>query len=147
MCKQKNILVFVLLLFQTLFSQETAFEIKSYVNDTVSMFTEGERNTLESKLKDYEITTTNQVVVVVINSLNNELLEGFANKLFNENGIGQEKEDNGVLLLIVKEDRKVRIEVGYGLEDILTDAKSSRIIREIITPNFKNKNYFSYLLE
>lgn len=96
---------------------------------------------LESILKAHEDSTTNQIVVLVIPSLNGEILEEYSLKVAETWAIGQKGTDNGVLLLIAIEDRKMRIEVGYGLEGDLTDALASRIIRNEIAPNFRQGDY------
>ena len=139
---KKYFLLLFLMSFELLFSQLETFKVNSFVTDKAEIFTAHEQASLEKRLLDFETETTNQIVVVTIVSLEGAVLEEFSNDFFEQNGIGQEKEDNGVLLLIAKNDRKLRIEVGLGLEHKLTDAKSSRIIREIITPNFKKQNYY-----
>jgi uncharacterized protein len=111
------------------------------VTDNAAIFSESARENLENTLIDFEKKTTNQIAVVTINSLDGNTIENSALKIFNNNGLGQKDKDNGVLLLFAKNDRKVRIEVGYGLEHVLTDALSSRIIRQIMIPEFKKENY------
>lgn len=113
------------------------------VTDFTNTLSYQEWQKLDQELKSYEDTTSTQVVVLMINSLEGESIEEYANRTFVLNKIGQEKKNNGVLLLIAKQDRKVRIEVGYGLEGVLTDAISSRIIRNEILPYFKADNYFA----
>ncbi|GAB1856441.1 hypothetical protein MHTCC0001_12760 [Flavobacteriaceae bacterium MHTCC 0001] len=98
--------------------------------------------TLRAKLKNYETDKTHQIVVLTINDLGENTIEGYALQVFNQNKLGQKDKDNGLLVLFSKNDRKVRLEVGYGLEPIITDAISSRIIREIMIPEFKAQRYF-----
>ncbi len=112
------------------------------VTDFTNTLSYQEWQKVDQELKSYEDTSSTQVVVLMINSLEGESIEEYANKTFAMNKIGQAKKDNGVLLLIAKQDRKVRIEVGYGLEGVLTDAISSQIIRNEILPNFRADNYF-----
>ncbi len=112
------------------------------VTDSAGIFKPDELVELRKKLTDFEKKTSNQIVVVTINGLGFETIEGYANGLFNENGIGQKGKDNGLLLLFSKMDRQVRIEVGYGLEPYITDAVASRIIRNTMIPYFKDENYF-----
>jgi uncharacterized protein len=107
------------------------------VNDTASMFSAPVRVEIESLLAAHERETTNQVVVATVPSLEGEDLEGYSIRLAEAWKIGQKGKDNGVILLFLKEDRKVRIEVGYGLEHRLTDLICGRIIRNHIVPNFK----------
>ena len=128
--------------FNLMFSQVSTFKIKSFVTDEAHIFSVEEHASLEKRLLNFEIETTNQIVVVTIDDLKGAVLEQFANELFEANGIGQHKEDNGVLLLIFKNDRELRIEVGQGLEYTLTDARCSRIIRNILVPKFKTENYY-----
>jgi uncharacterized protein len=93
-------------------------------------------------LKAERDSTSNQIAVLIIPSLNGEALEDYAIKVAHQEWkLGQKDKDNGVLLLIVIDDRKVRIEAGYGLEGVLTDALSSRINRNEIVPFFKQGDY------
>jgi uncharacterized protein len=117
-------------------------ELKQRVNDFTNTLSFQEWQEVDRLLKSYEDTTSTQVVVLMVNTLDGESIEEYANKTFALNKIGQAKKDNGVLLVIAKEDHKIRIEVGYGLEGALTDAVSSQIIRQEILPLFKADNYF-----
>ncbi|HME85909.1 MAG TPA: TPM domain-containing protein [Roseiarcus sp.] len=92
---------------------------------------------LERKLADLEQKSGTQLVVATVSSLQGEEIEPYANELFRAWKLGETKKNNGVLLLIAPKERKVRIEVGYGLEGTLTDAVSSVIISNAITPRFK----------
>lgn len=112
-----------------------------YVNDFAGMFTSSEVEGLESKLSSYEAASGNEIAVVTVPSLGGDPIEDYAVKLFEEWKIGKEKEDNGVLLLIARDDREVRIEVGYGLEPSLTDSESASIIRNVIVPAFQDGAY------
>ena len=92
---------------------------------------------LETALAAHENNTTNQVVVVTLESLNGANIEEYSLELGRRWGIGQKGKDNGVLLVVAPNDKQIRIEVGYGLEGILTDALSSNIINYYIIPEFK----------
>jgi uncharacterized protein len=97
-------------------------------------------NTIESltaRLKAHEETTSNQVTVLVLPSLEEEPLESFSHRVATTWKLGQKGTDNGVLLLVAMKERKIRIEVGYGLEGALTDARSAQIIRSEIVPRFR----------
>lgn len=97
-------------------------------------------NTVESltaRLKAHEDTTSNQVTVLVLPSLEEEPLESFSHRVATTWKLGQKGTDNGVLLLVAIKERKIRIEVGYGLEGTLTDARSAQIIRHEIVPRFR----------
>jgi uncharacterized protein len=87
----------------------------------------------------------NQLGLLIISTLQDEAIEDYAVKVARTWGIGEKDKDNGALVLVVKNDRLIRIEVGYGLEGELTDAASSRIIRNIITPQFREGRYFEGL--
>lgn len=112
-----------------------------FVNDFASVFTIEQKASLEQVLTENERATGNEISVVVVSSLDGDTVENYAEKLFQEWGIGKKGADNGALLLVAIEDRKLRIETGYGLEPTLTDAVSSRIIRNTITPQFKEGKY------
>ncbi len=117
-------------------------ELKQRVNDFTNTLSFQEWQEVDRLLKSYEDTASTQVVVLMVNSLEGVSIEEFAQKTFAINKIGQAKKDNGALLLIVKQDHKVRIEAGRGLEGTLTGAVSSQIIRNEILPYLKSENYF-----
>lgn len=112
-----------------------------YVNDFGGMLNPEEKDTLEATLRNFHDQNGGQIAVVTISTLSGDTIEGYANALFREWGIGEKDKNNGVLLLVAKEERKVRIEVGYGYEGDLTDARSSEIIRDTIVPYFKQEQY------
>ena len=88
-------------------------------------------------LREHEARTGNQVVVLTTPSVEGESIEEYALKVFNTWKLGQKGKDNGVLVVIVPRERRMRIEVGYGLEGTLTDAAASRVIRDVMAPRFK----------
>ena len=97
---------------------------------------------LEIRLKQYEDSTGNQIAILIINSLEGDALEHYSLRVAHDEWkLGQSKNDNGALLLIAIEDRKMRIEAGYGLEGVLTDAICSRIIRNELAPNLRREDY------
>jgi uncharacterized protein len=96
---------------------------------------------LETQLTALEKRKGSQVAVYMVASLGNQSLEDYSLAIAEKNKLGRAKVDDGVLLFIAKDDRKVRIEVGYGLEGAIPDAKSGRIIREYIAPNFRKGDY------
>jgi uncharacterized protein len=143
--KRLLILFFLSIVFiSSAFSQksEPVTKIKTYVTDEAGVLSASDKETLENKLAAFEQTTSNQVVVYVTSSLNGEPLEEVSYEIAEKNGIGQKGKDNGVLLFIAISDRKLRIEVGYGLEGALPDALSDQIIRKEITPSFKQGKYY-----
>jgi uncharacterized protein len=111
------------------------------VTDNANILSPETRRLLTDSLKAHEERTTNQVVVLTLQTLDGESIEDFANKVFNEWKLGQKDRDNGVLIVVVPDDRRMRIEVGYGLEGTLPDLMASRIIQNIMTPRFRNGDY------
>ncbi|TAL34491.1 MAG: hypothetical protein EPN93_12275 [Spirochaetes bacterium] len=119
----------------------------SRVTDTASMFSSAARWQAERILEEHERKTTNQVAVLTIPTLGGEVLEQYSIRVVEKWKLGKKGKDNGVLLLFVRNDRKVRIEVGYGLEGVLTDAMSGRIINDIITVHFRQEHYDEGLIQ
>src|ERR1700681_3596218 len=99
------------------------------------------RNAIEPKLADLEAKSGIQLVVATIKSLEGQEIEPYANTLFRSWKLGEKTKNNGVLLLVAPNERRVRIEVGYGLEGTLTDALSKVIIANAITPRFKTGDF------
>lgn len=108
-----------------------------YVNDYADMISPATEAKLDQALQAFDRTDSTQVAILTIPSLAGDALEDFSIRTVDKWGIGQKDKDNGVLLLVVKDDRKIRIEVGRGLEGVLTDLLSGRIIDDVITPYFK----------
>jgi uncharacterized protein len=115
---------------------------EGYVNDHANLLSEREKAGLESLLRRFEAETTNQVVLLTIPSLEEDSLEDFSIRVAEAWKPGQEGRDNGVIFLVAVKERKVRIEVGYGLEGALTDAQSGRIIRNLVAPAFRENDYY-----
>src|SRR5512133_2030021 len=111
------------------------------VTDNAQILSAETLTMLSDSLKMHELRTTNQVVVLTIPTLDGESIEDYANRVFNDWKLGQKEKDNGVLIIVVPNDRRMRIEVGYGLEGTLPDLTASRIIQYIMTPKFKNGDY------
>jgi uncharacterized protein len=111
-----------------------------YVNDFASVLTADDRIYLEAFLRAVERDTTAEVVVATVTSLDGLTIEEYANRLFAEWSIGKRTRDNGVLLLVAPAERRVRIEVGYGLEGSLPDGLAGEIIRTNIVPEFQQGN-------
>ncbi|MGC3874554.1 TPM domain-containing protein [Halomonas sp. GXIMD04776] len=123
-------------------AQQPSFpELTGRVVDQAELLDQPTESRLAEMLKAHEQATTEQVVVVTLPSLQGYAIEDYGYQLGRHWGIGQKGEDNGALLIVAPEERKVRIEVGYGLEGRLTDAQSSVIINQIITPAFKQGDY------
>ena len=111
------------------------------VTDAAGILAPDARQRIEDKLKAHEDKTTDQVVVATVPNLQGLTVEDYANRLFRAWGLGEKAKNNGVLLLVAPKERKVRIEVGYGLEGALTDALSKVIITTAITPKFKQGDF------
>jgi uncharacterized protein len=112
------------------------------VDDTAGMLSAGTIQALEATLKAHEDSTSNQVVVLTVPSLEaGETIEQFSIRVADTWKIGQKGKDNGVLLIVSRDDRKVRIEVGRGLEGALPDITCGQIIRHEIIPRFKAQDY------
>lgn len=116
-------------------------ELTGRVVDQAEMLAPEAEERLSQMLKAHEQASTEQVVVVTLPDLQGYSIEEFGYQLGRHWGIGQEGKDNGALLIVAKEERKVRIEVGYGLEGRLTDANSSVIINRVITPAFRQGDF------
>jgi uncharacterized protein len=107
------------------------------VNDYGGALSDADRGRLEQKLIAREGSSSNQVVVAIFKSLEGESLEDFSVRLAQSWRVGQKGLDNGVLFIVFVDDRKMRLEVGYGLESSLTDAVSSSILRNEVAPRFR----------
>jgi uncharacterized protein len=116
-------------------------ELSGRVVDQAELLDAATEAHLTQLLAGHEQTSSEQLVVVTVPNLQGLPIEDFGYQLGRHWGIGQKGEDNGALLLVAMEERKVRIEVGYGLEGRLTDAQSSVIIQQIITPAFQSGDY------
>ena len=111
--------------------------LKARVNDYADMISPETESLLEERLKKFEESDSTQVVILTINSLEGDAMEDFTIRVAEKWKIGQSKKDNGVILFASRNDRLMRIEVGRGLEGVLTDLLSGRIIDNIIRPKFK----------
>jgi uncharacterized protein len=111
------------------------------VVDNAEILSPATRAKLAADLKAHEDKTTNQIAVLTVTSLEGDSVEDFAVRVFEAWKLGQKGKDNGVLVVVAPTDRRMRIEVGYGLEGTLTDAAAARIIRDRMTPRFKANDY------
>ncbi|MDR5897586.1 TPM domain-containing protein [Halomonas vilamensis] len=141
--RKSLLLTFLLLLPVTGWAQSTpAFpELTGRVVDQAEMLSPEVETRLTQMLEAHEDASTEQVVVVTLPNLQGYPIEDFGYQLGRHWGIGQEDEDNGALLIVAEEERAIRIEVGYGLEGRLTDAQSSIIINQAISPAFRQGDF------
>ena len=114
--------------------------LTGHIVDDAHVISQSTAQSLEHTLADYENDTTNQVVVATIASLGGHTIEDYGYQLGKHWKIGQKGKDNGVLLIVAPNERKVRIEVGNGLQTVLTDTAASKIIQSIILPAFRAKH-------
>lgn len=137
MKRLKLSVVFILLLTASAFAALNFPALTGRVVDEAHVLSPATVQSLDQTLAGYEKATTNQLVVVTVKSLQGVPIEQYGYQLGRSWGIGQKGKNNGVILLVAPKERKVRIEVGYGLEGDLTDARCSEIIQSIILPAFR----------
>ena len=140
----KNLLLALLLLLPTVVRAQSTPEFPALtgrVVDRAEMLSPAAEARLVQMLQAHEQASTEQLVVVTLPDLQGFPIEDFGYQLGRHWGIGQQGEDNGALLIVARDERKVRIEAGYGLEGRLTDAESSFIINRIITPAFRQGDF------
>jgi uncharacterized protein len=113
----------------------------THVHDEADILSQNTIDKLENLLIAYEDSTSNQIAILIIPSLDGDVLEEYSLRVVEKWKLGDETKDNGVLLLIAVSDHKMRIETGYGLEGVLTDAVCSRIIRNEIAPKFRQNDF------
>jgi len=109
--------------------------------DTAQILSPDARTRLTATLKAHEQATSNQIVVLTVPTIQPEGIEEYAVDVFNGWKLGQQGRNNGILVIVVPQDRRMRIEVGYGLEPILTDAMAGAIIRDVMAPAFRRADY------
>lgn len=130
------------LVFLNITGQPNFPTLKNYANDFTSTLSNSELYTLNSALKTFDDSTSSQVVFLMIRSIEGYSLEMYTYEVASRNKIGSTK-NNGVLFFVAKDDRKIRIEVGYGLEGALPDALASSILRNEVRPYFKHNEYYA----
>ena len=115
-----------------------ALNFNEQINDEAHIFSQNERDELLNLVQNFEQNSTTQIAIVTLNSLENRSIEELSLEIARGYKLGQKEDNNGVLLVVAPNEKKVRIEVGYGLEGVLTDAISSQIINGVMIPEFKN---------
>jgi|ERR1044071_4957400 uncharacterized protein len=133
------------LLATTAFSQQKAVPPQGgyMIHDEAHVLSQQDKAMLEYLVKAEEDSTSSQIAVLIVPSLEGDDIDSYGNRVYNEWKLGQAKRDNGVLFLVAIEDRKMRMEVGRGLEGVLTDAQASRIDRNRVAPYFRQGDYTS----
>ena len=115
-----------------------ALNFNEQINDEAHIFSQNERDELSNLVQNFEQNSTTQIAIVTLNSLENKSIEELSLEIARGYKLGQKEDNNGVLLVVAPNEKKVRIEVGYGLEGVLTDAVASEIINGVMIPEFKN---------
>jgi uncharacterized protein len=134
------LLPIVLLISTMLFGADVPY-LTGRVTDNAQLLSPEVNRSLSDSLKVHEKRTGNQIAVLTIPTLGGESIEDYSVRVFESWKLGQKDKDNGVLMVVVPADRRMRIEVGYGLEGTLTDAMAGRIIQTVMTPKFKNGDF------
>lgn len=116
--------------------------LKTRVTDLTQTLTQDQQVQLEAKLATFEQQKGSQIVVLILPTTKPEEIEQYSIRVVDAWKLGREKQDDGVLVLVARNDRKIRIEVGYGLEGAIPDLTAKRIISEIITPSFKQGDFY-----
>lgn len=127
-------------LFTTLWALDVP-PIDGWVTDRAGILSADAKGRIEAKLAALETSDSTQIAVLTVPTLAGDSIEDFSMRVVESWKLGQKKLDNGALLVIAQEDRKLRIEVGYGLEGKLTDLTAGRIIRQVIVPHFKRGDF------
>lgn len=151
----RNFFIFVLLISSICIQAQSENVIppkpsasEGLVIDKTKTLTPEQESHLEQKLVAYDDSTSNQVAIVIISTTGNYSVEDVALEILRKWGVGgQAEKDNGIVILVAKDDRKMRIEVGYGLEGAISDYIAKTIIDNDIVPNFKQNNYYRGLDE
>ncbi len=138
-------LTLLLALLVPMFGLKVPKQSGNAVNDYANLFSSSQKRQLESTLRQIEQKTSSQVAILTVRSLEGQSIEGFSIKVADQWKLGTKDKDNGLLIVVSKNDRKVRIEVGYGLEGVVTDLESDYIIRNTIIPEFRKGRYYQGL--
>ncbi len=132
----------ILFFTQAVFAQKEIPELwNQRVHDEAKVLSQQTIDNLEHTLKVFEDSTSNQMAILIVPSLDGEIIEQYAIRVAEKWKLGTKDKDNGIVMLIAINDRKMRIEVGQGLEGVITDALSNRIIRNEMAPNFRRGDY------
>lgn len=147
---KKLLLIFILFLNLGNIASAQAQDIPvltTRVTDLGGLLSEEQRSHIEEKLRSFEEIKGSQIAILIVPTTQPVPLEDYSMRVVEKWKLGRKKVEDGVLLLIAQNDRKIRIEVGYGLEGIITDLSSGRIINEYISPEFRQGNYYEGILQ
>jgi len=147
---KKFLLLFVVISVAVFFLPLKALDLpalKGHVNDYADIISPAVKEKIESRLESIDESDSTQIVVVTINSLEGTPIEDFGIQLAEKWKIGQVRKDNGVLFIVSKTDKQMRIEVGRGLEGVLTDLRAGRIIDNVVRPRFQSGDYDAGFLD
>lgn len=122
-------------------------QLDNWLVDTTGTFSEAEKSALVAKLAAFEKSKGAQIMVLLVPTTGEDGIDGFARRVYDQWQVGRKSIDDGILLVVAKDDRRLRIEVGYGLEGAVTDLQAGRIIREFISPYFKQDDYVAGINE
>jgi uncharacterized protein len=143
---RNGVLFFMLMLVPAvIYSQPQVPILQQRVTDFTNTLSYNEWRILESRLKQFEDSTSTQIAIVFMNSMEGADIFDYSMKVFDENRIGSRSKNNGVLIVVAKNDHKIRITTGYGLEGVLTDALTTQIVEREIKPYFKANNFYAGL--
>lgn len=137
--------MFLLFITAVSYGQSLPDEAVGHVNDFAGMLTDSEQQRLEAKLRNYRDTTTTVIAVATVKSLEGRSIQQVGTELFNQWNLWEGNKNNGVLILIAQQERRIRIEVGYGLEGAIPDIMAGRIINGVLKPAFKRGDYYAGL--
>ncbi|HKJ47052.1 MAG TPA: TPM domain-containing protein [Balneolales bacterium] len=148
--KTKSLFIFVLLtgitfLTSTAYAQKFPAKPEGFVNDYAHILNQGQIQQLDRKLSTYRDTTSNEVAIMTVPSLQGYAIDQFSLKVLDKWGIGQHNKRNGVLIFVAPKEKKMRIEVGYGLEGALPDIIAGHIVNNVMKPYFKKGEYYQGL--
>lgn len=139
------IFVFIFIFIGNLFASKIPALAGKPLHDFAKVLTNSQFKDLESKLLQIDNRGKFQMAILIIKELDHTDIETYAVEVFENWKLGKAGEDNGLLILVAYEDHKIRFEVGYGLEGVLTDLRCGKIIRNVIAPEFKKNNYYEGL--
>lgn len=136
-----GLICLILLVASVCLAEQDIPPLKSRVTDVTNTLTQQEKNSIEAKLAAFEQEKGAQIAVLIVPTTAPETIEQYSIRVVEAWKLGRKGVDDGVLLLVAKNDKKLRLEVGYGLEGVLPDAIAKRIISEVIAPHFKQGNF------